>query len=311
MSKTVLRFKEKGDSSYYEFIRKLSTDSDIKKRFDKGIFLNYAMLGEKFDSKSRYRTFRQIFTSGEMDNINTLFFNKEKHFQKTFNHQKLKNSWYIKPKYFEWVTELLEDGDYVFYPDKYNQGQFIKEEEFKYLAYKLTEVLVKRKGYNTISRNFFVDREKAVYKSYHQATGRKITKGKLAHMTSILSERDIVYCYRRPNKTNLFVIGKKNPYFQLRNIVTNEDISNIYTKYQIDTTGHFIRQTFGKNLIPGKKEKEYCKQRLEARKKKARQEAVQREQEKEKQKRMHKNSGCLMPEIDRETNKIIDKIISA
>ena len=281
-----LRFKEKRGENYIKFIRTVGADPIFKKRVDKSMFLTFASVKEESDRDMIFKWMDKIFLEGQIHTEWDLFSIKYDFYKKTFNENKLRKSWHIKLKYFEWVTELLEETDYVYLPDKHNPGQFVKEEEFKYLAYKLTDVLIKCRGYNTIARNFFLQKEIPAYKGYYKASGRKITKGKLAHMIQILSKRDIIYCYRRPNKANLFVIGKDNPYFQLYNVVTNEDITNIYTKYNIDTTDHFIRQSFGKKLIPGKIEKEFRKKRLDEVKEKARVEADKRKIEKQEQKRI-------------------------
>jgi len=279
-----LRLKTKGIESYCDFISKLSTDTVFKKKVDKAMFLNFAIVKADTSRDGFFKGLDAIFQEGQIHTESELFYNKYAFYKKNFNEKKLKNSWHIHLKYFEWVPEHLEDNDHVFFPDKKNPGQFIKEVEFKYMAYKLTDVLIKNRGYNTISRSFFLNKELPAYKDYYKATGRKITKGKLAYMTNILSKRDLIYCYRRPNKTNLFVVGKNNPYFQLYNVVTNEDISNLYTTYKIDTTRHYKRQVFGKNLIPEKIEKEFCKKRLAELKASARDEFIMNKIEKENQK---------------------------
>ena len=288
MSKKELSFKEKSTDSCCKFVKMLSIDTKAKKRFDKAIYLYFALIRrEKMNIGLLERYLTKTFGSDDVYNKHSnLIMNKYIYYDKTFEVSELKTSWFIKLKHFEWVTDFLEDKDYIFFPDKYNQGQFIKEEEFRFLAFKLTEVLVRKKGYNTITRSFFLNKEKSVYKDYLKHTGRRITRVKLAYMTNVLSERDIVYRYRRPNKANLFVIGNKNPYYQLSFIITDNDISNIYTKYHIDTTDHFIRQSFGKNLIPGKKEKEFRKEKREFRKKNARDKAIQREIDKQERKKL-------------------------
>ena len=285
-----LRFKENGAESLINFIRTISTDPIFKKRVDKAMCLIFASAKEETDRDVIFRWLDKTFIEGQIRTEWDLFNLKYDYYKRKHDKKKMGKSWHIKLKYFEWVTELLEETDYVYFPDKHNTGQFIKEEEFKYLAYKLTEVLIKCRGYNTIARNFFLMKDKPAYKGYCKSTGRKITKGKLPHMTQILSKRGIIYCYRRPNKANLFVVGKNNPYFQLYNVVTNEDITNIHTKYNIDTTDKFIRQTFGKTLIPGKIEKEFRKMRSDKIKEKARAEADKRKIEKLEQKKIDAES---------------------
>ena len=281
-----LKFKENRAESYINFIRKVSTDPIFKRRVDKAIFLNFAIVNKDTSRDAFFKILDKIFIEGQVHSEWDLVSLKYNYYKKKFDENKLRKSWHVKLKYFEWVPELLEEEDYIYFPDKFNSGQCIKEVEFKYLAYKLTEVLIKCRGYNTIARKFFVNKEMPANKGYYKATGRKITKGKLAHITQILSKRDIVYCYRRPNKANLFVIGEENPYFQLYNVVTNEDITNIFTKYNINTTNHFKRQTFGKKLIPGEIEKKIRKKRLDEIKQKARAEDNHKKIEKREHKKM-------------------------
>lgn len=314
-----LRFKESGEVSYIKFIKRLSTDAAIKKRIEKAIFLIFSMMGGKLDNRDFYKILTKIISVDEYSNYQPFISSKYDYCMENFDQKKMKNSWYIKLRHFEWTTELLMDEDYVFFPDKYNPGQFVKEEEFKYLAYKLTELLVHRQGYNTIARRFFLNKNKPFHKQYNKDTGRKMTKGKLAHMNRVLSERDIIYCYKRPNKPNLYVIGKKSPYYELKDVITDNDISNIYATYNIDTTDHFGVQAYKKNLIPGKKEREFKKERLEVRRSLAREKAVKQERQKQEeerlaafnQRRMRKDDPNEEVLTERETklDRIIDEIL--
>ena len=285
-----LRLKEKGAESLINFIRTISTDPVFKKRVDKVMCLMFATYKDDADKDVLFKSLNKIFDEGQVYSNWDLFNLKYDYYKRKHDKTKMCKTWHIKLKYFEWVPELLEETDYVYFPDKHNSGQFIKEEEFKYITYKLTEVIIKCRGYNTIARNFFLMKDKPAYKGYHKATSRRITKGKLAHITQVLSKRGIIYCYRCPNKANLFIVGKNNPYFQLYNVVTNEDITNIYTKYSIDTTDKFIRQTFGKTLIPGKIEKEFRKIRSDKLKEKAKDEAVKMKIEKQEQQKIDAES---------------------
>ena len=47
MTRKKLKFKERDNSSYVDFIKKLSADPSIKERFKKAIYLIYALLHHK------------------------------------------------------------------------------------------------------------------------------------------------------------------------------------------------------------------------------------------------------------------------
>ena len=255
------------------FIQQLSTDPVIKSRIEKAICLMFGVKGSIPEYGQLHHWVANCIGYDLVGKYDSLIQMKYKYYRQHFNAQKLGKKWLVNYKYFGWVPSLLKDEDYVFFPDKNHPGQYVKEDEFIYMAYKLTELLIDKKGYHTISRSFFLNPTKFVYQDYYQKTGRRLTKAKLAHLNRILTECKIVCAYQRPNKTNLYVIGSESPYYQLCSIVTDDDITTLFMAYKVDVSGQFQEQCQGKHLIPGQREK-HIRQAI----KEIRQKAAQRKQ---------------------------------
>ena len=272
-----LKFKTCTKETMLWFIQQLSADPMMKRRIEKIIYLLSGLKGDIPEYGQLHDWVATIIGYDVVGKYDAFITAKYQYCCQHFNARKLKKKWFVNHTYFGWVPSLLMDEDYVFFPDRNHPGQYVKDEEFIYFAYKLTHLLINKKGYHTVSRSFFLNPSKPVYQEYYKKTGRRLTKAKLSHLNKVMTERKIVCCYQRPNKTNLYVIGSLNPYYQLGSIVSDDDITSIFTTYKVDVSTQFQEQCKGKHLIPGQREKHIRQSIKDVRYKFARQKAAQQE----------------------------------
>lgn len=142
-----------------------------------------------------------------------------KQFNKSYNYIILTYNPKKQPKnkvfsqYFRFLHSYIKEED-LFYSFG-NKTLKIEIQELQYYLYRLTDLLVKKGGYQSVARKYFMTGFKL---SYKKETGRTIYPNKIAAMNKILNAYKLIQIYNQKKIKNLFVIGENNPYYHIKGV---------------------------------------------------------------------------------------------
>ena len=148
------------------------------------------------------------------------------------NSKDYKDTLYISSLCFEYIKDIINPVDLVFYHCKQKRNIYLKQ--LQYFLYKITKVILKERSlYSVLTFKYFTQKtnNRSFQDDFKKNTGQELNKHKLCAFYKLLTKYDIIKVYTSKNRcANIFCLGLNNVF-----IIKEPKINPLLNEYYLYT----------------------------------------------------------------------------